>query len=459
MDCSAHLKKAKRRHRLRRSRGGARVDSMLALLTVLLVVLSVASVSLCLWMVGTGQVEVRLTTPRLGEQMASGARSAAQAVRSMITGKSSLGISGSRLLMSALPSAGFDEPPVLQTSDSAEPEDLVVEIVPVLESVGEVLTSGVAANPLQTVYSQLPGLGGGWRTGPAEELGEHSSLGDVRLLPLFDLKPVSSAWLMRSDEPSPAGAVPGPLAQPSDRYGQRIHSVPALGRPVVQGIRTDRSLQVPTVIGHMRVYGQDPVVAIYHTHSSEAYQASQGAAYLWGSEDGVVSVGEALAEALWTDYGVSVVHSKAFHDVEEFRNAYSRSAVTAESMVKRYSNLKLVLDIHRDATGNDSGATVTIGGIRVAQVLLLVTTDKYGLPHPQWRRNLAAAQKLDSVISALYPGLSRGVRQRDDGRFNQHLHPGCILMEVGDVNNDKEEAVNAAKLLAHAIAVFLSTGT
>ena len=47
---------------------------MLALLTVLLVVLSVASVSLCLWMVGTGQVEVRLTTPRLGEQMASGAR-------------------------------------------------------------------------------------------------------------------------------------------------------------------------------------------------------------------------------------------------------------------------------------------------------------------------------------------------------------------------------------------------
>lgn len=73
MDCSAHLKKAKRRHRLRRSRGGARVDSMLALLTVLLVVLSVASVSLCLWMVGTGQVEVRLTTPRLGEQMASGA--------------------------------------------------------------------------------------------------------------------------------------------------------------------------------------------------------------------------------------------------------------------------------------------------------------------------------------------------------------------------------------------------
>ena len=44
---------------------------------------------------------------------------------------------------------------------------------------------------------------------------------------------------------------------------------------------------------------------------------------------------------------------KAFHDVEEFRNAYSRSAVTAESMVKRYSNPKLVLDIHRDATGND----------------------------------------------------------------------------------------------------------
>lgn len=459
MNRSGGLEMAKRRHRSMRRRGSSRVDSVLALLTVVLIIASLSSVALCIWMISTGQVEVRLTTLGFRDRAVATTRAITQAVRSIMTGESTIRIPGTKLLMSALPGAGLDELITAETEDAGESDELVVEIAPVLESVRDVVTSGVAADPFQTVSSQLPDLGNWWRTGAFEELERYSGLGDVKLLPLGDLKPVSSAWLTRSDTTTPAGVRPETLVQSSGRYGHQLDSVPAIGRPVVQGTRTSPLLRAPTVIGDTRVYGQSPVVAIYHTHSSEAYLASQGAAYLWGSKDGVISVGETLAEALWRDYGISVVHSLAFHDVEEFRNAYSRSAVTAESMAKRYTNLKLVLDIHRDATGNDSGTTVTIQGVRTAQVLLLVTTDRYGLPHPNWRKNLAAAQELHSVISSLYPGLSRGVRQHDDGRFNQHLHPGCLLLEIGDVNNTKEEALNCARLLAHAIAVLLSTGT
>jgi stage II sporulation protein P len=115
-----------------------------------------------------------------------------------------------------------------------------------------------------------------------------------------------------------------------------------------------------------------------------------------------------------------------------------------------------VLDVHRDATGNDSGAVVTVSGVQAARVLVLVTTDRYGLPHPNWRLNLSVAQQLQAVFESLYPGLSRGVRQHDDGRFNQHLHPGCLLLEVGDVNNSREEAINSALCVARVIASALA---
>ena len=43
---------------------------------------------------------------------------------------------------------------------------------------------------------------------------------------------------------------------------------------------------------------REPLVAIYHSHSSEAYRLTSGADHLWGSEEGVIHVGAKLASIL-----------------------------------------------------------------------------------------------------------------------------------------------------------------
>lgn len=458
MDRSTELTKAKRRHRLERGHGLA--GSVFASLSVTLVLVSLVSIAVCAWIVRSRQVEIRLTGFPLVEQVISSVDTAVGAVRSILMGEEDLSIPGSVLIRSVLPNPRTSGADSDHTSpDPRESPESSVEMLPVLASVGQIMTSGVMADPLQTVSSQLP-FSYGNLVLSSEPLIRPNGL---EVLSLVDVKPVSASWLARSETSTPAGTrtdsagrSPGVL---TDRaYGLPVSQVALPTRPEVQATRAEPARHGPMIIGDTYVYGQNPVVAIYHTHSSEAYQASHDSAYLWGSVEGVVSVGRTLAESLWYDYGVSVVHSTRFHDVEEFSKAYSKSALTVEGFTSRYPHLKLVLDIHRDATGNESGGIVAIGGVRAAEILILVTTDRYGLPHPNWRLNLSAAQRLQVAFDALYPGLSKGVRQRDDGRFNQHLHPGCLLLEIGDVNNTREEAINSTLFASRVIASVLSNG-
>ena len=49
------------------------------------------------------------------------------------------------------------------------------------------------------------------------------------------------------------------------------------------------------------------------------------------------------------------------------------------------------------------------------------------------------AKLIDAKMNQRYPGVSRGIRM-DDWRYNQHLHPRALLIEVGCQDNTKEEA-------------------
>lgn len=455
MEGSTELARAKRRHRADRRRG--RIGSAFAWLAVLILAISLLSVAVCGWMVRTGRIHPEPSVPVLHEAM-SDARALMDGVRSVLVRDGGLSLSGSYLVQSVLPVRNTGEPAGEETSSpvdlSGEPS---IELLPLLVSMGEIMSSGVMADPLKTVSSQVPlSLGR-----LLMDSGPLARTDGLEILSLGDVKPAAAAWLVRSEPRPPAGtkvhsdaALAGTPALRA--YGALVAEVASVARPQVLGLKTRQIRQDPTVAGDTYVYGSNPVVAIYHTHASEAYKASHGSAHLWGSVEGVVSVGEALAKSLWFDYGIPVVHSGRFHDVDEFSTAYSKSALTVQGLVARYPQLRLVLDVHRDATGNDSGAVVTVSGVQAARVLVLVTTDRYGLPHPNWRLNLSVAQQLQAVFESLYPGLSRGVRQHDDGRFNQHLHPGCLLLEVGDVNNSREEAINSALCVARVIASALA---
>jgi stage II sporulation protein P len=204
-------------------------------------------------------------------------------------------------------------------------------------------------------------------------------------------------------------------------------------------------------------WGELPLVAIYHTHGTETYLPEAGVERTKGTPGGVVEVGAILAETLWQDYRIPVVHNQTIHDYPKWRLSYVNAEETAAELVKTYSKLRIVIDLHRDAIKNaeKSDYVIDMDGQETARVMMVVGTDKLGLPHPNWRENYRFAREIDALLKTFYPGLSRGVDLRDDGRWNQHLHPQSIIFEVGEVHQTKASAKAAARCLARVLYEYL----
>lgn len=209
--------------------------------------------------------------------------------------------------------------------------------------------------------------------------------------------------------------------------------------------------------GPTKGWGDEPLVFIYHSHSSEAYRLTSGTDHAWGSDEGVITVGDALTKALSERYNIPVIHSRKIHDYPVWREAYSNSQKTVCESLEKFPSIEMVFDIHRDAATSISGgpASIEIDGRRAARVFVVVTTDKFGLPHPNWRENLAFAYYLNAKMDEMYPGLSRGINTRDDARWNQHVHSRAVILEIGSEENTRQEAEVSASYLADVIACVL----
>ncbi len=213
-------------------------------------------------------------------------------------------------------------------------------------------------------------------------------------------------------------------------------------------------LAAQSVSDTLIVRGSAPKVAVIHTHSSEAYRPTTGSDYCWGKKDGVIKVGAALVDELSGKLGVSTAHSSQIHDYPDWTKSYSAAHDTLKSMIKSYSSIDVVLDIHRDAlpVNKSKLKTATVDGEKVARVLFVVTDDSSGLAHPNWRRNYEFALKLSAQVESMYPGVTRGVAIHKYARFNQHLHDRAIIVEIGGTGNTIEEANRAARIVARALA-------
>ncbi|MGE5554434.1 MAG: stage II sporulation protein P [Betaproteobacteria bacterium] len=217
-------------------------------------------------------------------------------------------------------------------------------------------------------------------------------------------------------------------------------------------------------------WGTSPLIAVYHTHSSEAYHGPNGHTkkgrtyspddYVWGKTSGTIAVGDELARILTEDYRIPVVHSRNIHDYPIFRDAYANSAVTARQILRKYQGIRFLLDLHRDglADVDRDFITTVMGGERLARIALIVGRGQPGLPNPHWERNLALAQRLHAKMEEMYPGLSRGVTVRN-WSYNQELTDRALLLEIGDHYNTKEEATRSAALLADCLAALLADMT
>ncbi len=196
-----------------------------------------------------------------------------------------------------------------------------------------------------------------------------------------------------------------------------------------------------------------PLVAIYNSHNGETYIPDAGKARVDGSNGGVVTVAEMLANALEKNHGIPTVRSEKIHDYPSYAASYTNSLKTIEAILAQHPSVEIVIDVHRDHLPTRAQTTAEINGKRVARILFIVGNDERHI-HPRWRQNLAFANGLEKIMEDMYPGLSRGVRQQA-GRYNQHVHPRSILVEMGSSENSLQEAINSAELLADVLASML----
>ena len=211
--------------------------------------------------------------------------------------------------------------------------------------------------------------------------------------------------------------------------------------------------------------GDGPKILIVHTHGSEAYTPEAGWEYeaeapyrTLEADRSVIAVGDALAETLESQ-GIEVLHDRTLNDYPSFNDAYWTALEKIEDWLAQYPSIQMVIDVHRDAVEDASGGAVALSstqeGQSAAQLMLVVGTDQGGLSHPNWQENLANALKLQSVLQGQWPGLCRKLDLRTE-RFNQHVTPGSLLVEVGTNGNTLQQAIQSAQLLGEGLAAMLN---
>ena len=201
-----------------------------------------------------------------------------------------------------------------------------------------------------------------------------------------------------------------------------------------------------------------PTVLILHTHGTESYKNTEGyqESSSYRTVDtgyNVVSVGEHIKKLLEAG-GIQVVHDKTLYDHPTYSSSYSRARSAIKKHLQENPSIALVLDIHRDSVENGQGQQVEIttqaADKKIAKLMMVVGTDANGLDHPQWRKNMALAVKLHALLEKEVAGICRPISFRPQ-RFNQDLSAGGMLIEVGTAGNTRQQALDAATVLAETI--------
>ena len=203
----------------------------------------------------------------------------------------------------------------------------------------------------------------------------------------------------------------------------------------------------------------EPTVLILHSHATECYTPAEGEQIDFSGDyrtrdtgQNMIYIGQQVADILRAG-GVGVIHDTTLHDSPSYEDAYSSARVAIEAYLTQYPSIRLVLDLHRDATGGGGGQLVTaatVDGQKSAQLMLVAGSDAGGSKHDHWQENLALALKLQTVLEWENPGLCRPLNFRSQ-RFNQDLTLGSLIVEVGAAGNTRQEAAIAAKALAQGI--------
>ena len=205
----------------------------------------------------------------------------------------------------------------------------------------------------------------------------------------------------------------------------------------------------PTITNNPKIY-------IYNTHQLESYDNSNYSEH--NITPNVLMASYLLKEKL-NKLGISTVIETA--NITEFLNinqwnyyqSYDASRFYVTEALKRYSNLALIIDLHRDAIAKEASTTV-IYDKNYAKILFVIGTE-----HENYQQNLSIATSLNNLIQKKYPSLTRGIITKGgtnvNGIYNQDLSENSILIECGGYQNTLEEVMNTLDILADIIKEYL----
>ena len=204
-------------------------------------------------------------------------------------------------------------------------------------------------------------------------------------------------------------------------------------------------------------YGEGAKILIYHTHSQEGYADSvQGDA-----TTSVVALGAELTKILQEKYDLQVLHHTGTYDVPDHAKAYSNALPNIEQILRENPSIEVVIDLHRDGVPSTTHLVSEINGKQTAQIMFfngLSRTTTQGdltyLPNPYIEDNLAFSFQMQLAAAEYYPGFTRKIYLKGY-RYNMHVVPKAMLVEVGAQTNTFEEAKNAMEPLADLLAIVL----
>ncbi|MBK0295868.1 stage II sporulation protein P [Bacillus sp. S34] len=203
------------------------------------------------------------------------------------------------------------------------------------------------------------------------------------------------------------------------------------------------------------------VAFIYHTHSRESFLP-----YLKGEDNpdnahdskmNIMLVGKKLGEQLeQKGIGAEVNTTDIVKELEskglDYRSSYKMTREILQTSTNQNRDLTFFFDLHRDSQRR-AVTTKKIQGKDYARLFFIIGTE-----YNNYEKNLQFAKGLNTRLEQKYPGISRGIFEKNksqgNGVYNQDLSTHSIIIEVGGVDNTLEEMYRTTDALAEVIAEY-----
>lgn len=203
------------------------------------------------------------------------------------------------------------------------------------------------------------------------------------------------------------------------------------------------------------------VVYIYSTHSRESFlpylKKTDRPEDAYHSKANITLVGKLLGRELKRrGIGNTVDTTDIVQELDSrglnYNSSYNVSGELVRTALSDNKDLEIFIDVHRDSLRKDS-TTTKINEIDYAKLLFVV-----GTGHEGFEKNLMFAEGLQTILDAQYPGLSKGIIQKDssqgNGVYNQDISPEAIIVEIGGVDNTVEELHRSAEVFADVLSEY-----